>query len=629
MQLGTFQPILRLHSNHGNRLPWQYPEPADSTAAAFLRLREALVPYTYSLADEAVNTGLPIDSSLYLDYPNEPAAYSNPDEYLYGPDVLVAPVTKPGAVTTETVWLPPGHWTDYFTGATFTGPSTQTLTVPLNRMPVFVKAGAIIPEQVPMRHVGAKPNAPTILRVYPGPGRQFSLYQDAGTGNGYEHGQSSSTLISTWPGGATGHGNGPLTTVQIGPADGRYPGQPASRSFVVKIERISAPSNVRLDGRHLAAGDWRYNATTHTLTVPVTGLGLASTATLTEVGGSAISAPEPAAVDLSISPSAPLSVSAGAATTVTTTEHNDGPGTATGLSVSLSAPAGWTVTPASRVSGGNLADGSSSSQSWTVTAPAGSSSPVTAALEAQLKYTSAGQPERVTTDQQGSPAPAPLPPPVIDSATPSTTAPGTSVTLNGDNFGSTQGTSYLTLAQPGISWGAPFDGAKLTITSWSNTSITFQLPPDSAPFPLTPGSATITVTVGTQTSAALTLTITGTVGPPPSISAVNPSTTTAGSSVTLTGIELRHHAGRQLPPARAGHDQLGRALRRRQADDQQLGQHFDHLPAATRQRIVPVNAGHSDDLRERRRSVLEHGDAHDHVITGQRSRSPQSSRGRE
>lgn len=88
------------------------------------------------------------------------------------------------------------------------------------------------------------------------------------------------------------------------------------------------------------------------------------------------------------------------------------------------------------------------------------------------------------------------------------TAAGTSVTLRGQNFGASQGDSYLTLAQGGTSWGAPYDGAKLTITSWSDTSITVTLPPNSGSFPPQPGTATITVTVSGQTSAPQTITIT-------------------------------------------------------------------------------------------------------------------------
>jgi alpha-glucosidase (family GH31 glycosyl hydrolase) len=503
VQLGAFQPILRLHSSHANRLPWDYPQPADGIAANFLRLREALVPYTYTLADDAVNSGAPITRPLYLDYPGEPAAYANPGEYLYGSDVLVAPVTTPGSVSTERVWFPLGRWTDWFTGATFTGPSEQTLTVPLDRMPVFVKAGGIVPEQAPMIHVGARPNAPTILRVYPGDAGRFALYQDAGSGTGYLHGQDSHTPIST-----SSSRDGRAINVAIGPALGRYPGQAATRSFSVRLERVTAPDRVLLDGRRLDHGEWRYDAATGTLVVPVDGLALRASAVVTEIGGIPIGSAEPAAVDLTINPSTPLSLSAGASTTVTTTERNDGPGAARRLSVALSAPTGWTVQPVSPVSAGALVDGQSATQSWTVTAPAGSTSPATAALVATVSYRSAGHGETVTASQQGPPAPAPLPPPAITSVVPASTTAGSSVTLTGTNFGSSQGASYLTLAQGGTSWGAPFDGAKLTIMSWSDTSITFQLPPDSGPFPLTPGTATVTVTVSGQTSGSETITIT-------------------------------------------------------------------------------------------------------------------------
>jgi hypothetical protein len=97
---------------------------------------------------------------------------------------------------------------------------------------------------------------------------------------------------------------------------------------------------------------------------------------------------------------------------------------------------------------------------------------------------------------------------VLSSVSPSTTTAGSSVTLGGQNFGASQGDSYLTLVQGGTSWGAPYDGAKLTITSWSDTSITVTLPPNSGSFPLQPGTATMTVTVSGQTSAPQTITIT-------------------------------------------------------------------------------------------------------------------------
>ncbi len=504
VQLGAFQPILRLHSSHGNRLPWDFPQPANGIAANFLRLREALVPYTYTLAAHSVSSGLPITHPLYLDYPDQSSAYTNANEYLYGPDVLVAPVTTPGTVSTKSVWFPPGRWTDWFTGATFAGPSTQTLTVPLDRMPVFVKSGGIIPEQAPMSHVGARPDAPTTLRVYPGARGSFSLYQDAGTGTGYLHGQASHTPISTWS-----SRGGRVTLVAVGPAQGRYPGQPSTRSFVIKLERVSAPASVRVRGNTNGSG-WSYNAATHILTVTVENLPLGGSAVITVTGATRISSPEPAAVQLSIDPSTPLSLPVGGSTTVITTEHNAGPGSVNGATVRLTAPSGWTVKPASPVSAGDLAAGASRSQSWSVTAPSDSTSPVTAALTAQLTYRSAGRTETVTATQQAPPQPAPPPPPVITSTSPANPAPGDTVILTGQNFGDQQGSSYLTLAQGNTSWGAPYDGAKLTITKWSDTSIEFQLPPGSGPFPLEPGQATITATVASQTSPAATLNIAGT-----------------------------------------------------------------------------------------------------------------------
>jgi hypothetical protein len=504
VQLGTFQPVLRLHSSAGNRLPWDYPDPAGSVAASFLRLREALVPYTYTLADQAVRSGLPITRPLYLDYPGQAAAYAHPGEYLYGPGMLVAPVATPGNVTTQRVWFPPGKWTDWFTGATFEGPATRTLTIPLDRMPVFVKSGGIVPEQAPMEHVGAEPGAPVTLRVYPGPASTFSLYQDAGTGTGYEKGQSSLTSIAT-----TQAAHGTVSTVDIGPARGTYPGQPGARRFDVDIVGVSRPRAVLLDGRPLTASGWSYDPATHTVTATVTGLANNASARVTEVGGTTVAQAEPAAVALSIDPATPLSLAPGQTATVTTTEQNSGPGAAAGTAVALTAPSGWTVTPATAVPGGTIASGSSATQSWTVQAPAGTStSPLTAALAAQASYTSAGLDEQVSATEQAPPATAPLPPPVITQVSPASTPPGSSVTLTGQNFGSSLGSSYLTLAQGGTSWGAPYDGAKLTITNWSDTSITFALPPDSGPYPLEPGTATITVTVDGQTSAAQTITIT-------------------------------------------------------------------------------------------------------------------------
>jgi hypothetical protein len=296
VQLGTFEPILRLHSNNEKRLPWQYPQPVQSITESFLRLREALLPYTYTLAAAANQTGLPMARPLYLDDPGEPAAYQNPTEYLYGPDMLVAPVTTPGDVASTTVWFPPGRWVDFFTGATFTGPTTATLAIPLDRMPVFVRQGGIVPEQPSTGGTGP-PHSLTAL-VYPGSPGSFDLYGDAGSGLGYTKGQHTETRITTSS--SAPAGGRPSIVVTIGAAHGSYPGEPSSQATTVKLVDVTRPDEVTFDGRTLAVPSasrsdprWSYEASTATLTVDIGSHAVEQRATMVAVGAATVARTEP------------------------------------------------------------------------------------------------------------------------------------------------------------------------------------------------------------------------------------------------------------------------------------------------------------------------------------------------
>ena len=299
VQWGTFAPILRLHSQDEARLPWEYPQPVQGITENFLRLREALIPYTYTLAAQAQADGLPMTQPLYLDYPDEGAAYAHPDEYLYGSDMLVAPVTSPGDVADTTVWIPPGRWVDYFTGATFTGPSTTTMSVPLNRMPVFVRAGGIVPEQSSSASASA-PASSMILTVFSGSGGSFSLYGDSGTGLGYTRGQSTETRITDSLG-STGAAARPSTArVTVGAAHGHYGGEPTAVRYQLRMVDLSRPSRVTLDGRELvrrpsgsAAPGWSYQASTATVVVVTAPLSTARTFTVLASGTRAVSRSEP------------------------------------------------------------------------------------------------------------------------------------------------------------------------------------------------------------------------------------------------------------------------------------------------------------------------------------------------
>lgn len=270
VQFGTFQPLLRLHSNEGQRLPWQYEEPAQSIAAEFLRLRHALIPYLYTLARDAHDTGVPLCRGMYLEYPTHDEAYEYDRQYMLGEQLLVAPIASPGPIAGKEVWFPPTKWIDFFTGETYEGPGTETVTAPLERIPVFIPAGGIVPMQPYMDHVGQKPVDPLRLRVGTGADGSIKLYEDSGEGSGFQNGESTRIPISytesvdETPGYVRGK-----SLLSIGAAEGSYPGQLTHRGYEVKFLDVSDPSDVRVNGRPLSADDWQYDSDTRTLTVPV------------------------------------------------------------------------------------------------------------------------------------------------------------------------------------------------------------------------------------------------------------------------------------------------------------------------------------------------------------------------
>ncbi|WIX75106.1 glycoside hydrolase family 31 protein [Amycolatopsis carbonis] len=259
VQFGTFQPIDRLHSNHSDRLPWQYGAAADASATKFLNLREDLVPYTYTLAQQATATGLPIVRPLYLQYPGQQEAYAQAGgEYLYGPDVLVAPVTSPGTTATTSVWFPPGSdWTDYFTGKTYHGGTTAQITTGWDTMPVFLRSGGIMVTRSGdvTGDEGQPLTAPTVT-VAGGHQGAFTLYEDDG--------QSPSAKGATT--GMTYTEDAHSATLAIAP-HGSYPGRPAQRTWTVRFTDAKAPSAVFVDGHRSAEKTWTWDPATKTVTV--------------------------------------------------------------------------------------------------------------------------------------------------------------------------------------------------------------------------------------------------------------------------------------------------------------------------------------------------------------------------
>jgi alpha-glucosidase (family GH31 glycosyl hydrolase) len=153
----------------------------------YLELRYRLLPYTYTIAREAADTGLPMMRALWLHYPKDAEAVKLGDEYLWGRDLLVAPVVQRGAKSRR-LYLPEGVWFDWWTGERHDGGQWLERQVDLSTMPLYVRAGAIIPFD-PVRQYTAQPvSEPTLLRVYPGTDGEFTLYDDDGQSLGYLNG---------------------------------------------------------------------------------------------------------------------------------------------------------------------------------------------------------------------------------------------------------------------------------------------------------------------------------------------------------------------------------------------------------------------------------------------------------
>ncbi|MCR9092543.1 MAG: DUF5110 domain-containing protein, partial [Proteobacteria bacterium] len=188
IQFGTFEPIMRLHSHHGERLPWEYGGRAEPIATAFLRLRGQLVPTMYTLSRVAHDTGLPMARAMYLQWPEYEAAYDYRSQYTVGMDMLVASVAAPGDPATIEMWVPPGEWVDFFTGEVLTGPAEISRSVPLEHYALFLRKGAILPLQPELLTSQHGPQDNLIVHVWPGADGAFSLYEDEGRGFAYREG---------------------------------------------------------------------------------------------------------------------------------------------------------------------------------------------------------------------------------------------------------------------------------------------------------------------------------------------------------------------------------------------------------------------------------------------------------
>ena len=191
---GAFQPVMRAHGEREHNEVWAYGKEAEPILAKYLRLRYALMPYTYSLGYRSYQTGAPFMRALFMDFPDDPKVADLRDEYMFGPAFLVAPVTEQGA-TERTVYLPAGSdWYNYWTNERLKGGQTVRVQAPIDTLPLFVRAGSIVPMGSAVSST-AEPQKIEAVRVYPGADASFTLFSDDGTTYGYEQGGGAITTL--------------------------------------------------------------------------------------------------------------------------------------------------------------------------------------------------------------------------------------------------------------------------------------------------------------------------------------------------------------------------------------------------------------------------------------------------
>jgi alpha-D-xyloside xylohydrolase len=185
---------MRTHgTRHANEV-WSYGPEAQPILEKYLKLRYALMPYIYSLGWFTHRTGAPFMRALFMDFGNDPKVADIRDEYMFGPALLVAPVVEQGATTRE-VYLPAGtDWYNYWTNEKLAGGQTVTVAAPIGTIPLFVSAGSIIPLGSDIQNTSMRQTLKEI-RVYPGRGSEFTLYDDDGVSYDYEKGQGHSTRL--------------------------------------------------------------------------------------------------------------------------------------------------------------------------------------------------------------------------------------------------------------------------------------------------------------------------------------------------------------------------------------------------------------------------------------------------
>ena len=284
LEAGVFYPYCRTHTEKGsrNQEPWSFGNRMEEINRRAIELRYRLMPYLYDAFHEAAESGLPVMRALLLDYPDDPQAIGQNYEFLFGDDLLVSPVVKSDERKWD-VYLPRGVWYDFWTDQRYTGPTQVNVEAPLDRIPIFVRGGAIIPTQQVLEYTDQAPVDPLTFEIYPAGDSTREYYEDDGLSLDYQRGVVLRERVSSSERDDT-------VALHLSAREGSY--APPARSLIFKVHAVrTSPRKVEIngqgsqaypsiDGITRAVEGWAYDALAMTVSIKLHDQGTAVSASI-------------------------------------------------------------------------------------------------------------------------------------------------------------------------------------------------------------------------------------------------------------------------------------------------------------------------------------------------------------
>lgn len=258
LQWKCFTPVLYAMNGWAGKIsksPWAYEEPYRSINRDYLKLKMRLTPYMYRYARDAYMTGAPIVRGMVWEFPDDPKTYdrTTQHQYMLGESLLIAPVYTSVKINKgwrrEDIYLPAGNWIDYWDGRRVNGPtSIDAYPAPLEKLPILVRAGAIIPMYPEMLYNNQKPKDPLTLDIYPHGESEFELYEDDGLTRKYQQGEFATQLIKV---SAPTNDKAGDIVIQLDPLTGKFDGKLESRVYQLQVHCEVKPKSITVNGEPL------------------------------------------------------------------------------------------------------------------------------------------------------------------------------------------------------------------------------------------------------------------------------------------------------------------------------------------------------------------------------------------